>query len=260
MGKCEFCGKEELLPFRCPYCGKYFCIEHRLPENHNCPEAPARTPLGPAYHPHKDPYALTVPKHKKERKEKIIGVIQPYEEHFERKYTHKNHISKTKIFTVCFVILLVITNFLFWKYYYAKALEISRNQGYEAGYAEGFKAGFSATGYSIRDPTFSEALQFLKYDQTDKNQYSKDYTCWNFAADVKNNAFKAGYRCGLVYIEFKHSAHAIVCFNTTDKGLIFVEPQYDKIVKVEIGMDYWTDNGFNVIVADETITYYAIVW
>lgn len=33
---CQKCGKETLLPFRCPYCGGYFCSEHRLPENHEC--------------------------------------------------------------------------------------------------------------------------------------------------------------------------------------------------------------------------------
>lgn len=26
------------MPFKCPYCNQYFCAEHRLPENHNCPE------------------------------------------------------------------------------------------------------------------------------------------------------------------------------------------------------------------------------
>jgi Zn-dependent protease len=26
------------MPFKCPYCGNYFCHEHRLPENHNCPQ------------------------------------------------------------------------------------------------------------------------------------------------------------------------------------------------------------------------------
>lgn len=26
------------MPFKCPYCDQYFCVEHRLPENHNCPE------------------------------------------------------------------------------------------------------------------------------------------------------------------------------------------------------------------------------
>jgi len=41
MTKCAFCGKEiEGLPFRCRYCGQYFCAEHHLPENHNCPLLP----------------------------------------------------------------------------------------------------------------------------------------------------------------------------------------------------------------------------
>jgi len=35
--KCQKCGKEVFLPFRCPYCEGYFCSEHRLPENHECP-------------------------------------------------------------------------------------------------------------------------------------------------------------------------------------------------------------------------------
>lgn len=37
--KCEICGKSDYLPFKCRYCGRYFCIEHRLPENHNCSPA-----------------------------------------------------------------------------------------------------------------------------------------------------------------------------------------------------------------------------
>ncbi len=36
--KCDYCGKDEALPFRCQYCHGSFCPEHRLPENHNCPE------------------------------------------------------------------------------------------------------------------------------------------------------------------------------------------------------------------------------
>ncbi|MEM3579527.1 MAG: AN1-type zinc finger domain-containing protein [Candidatus Bathyarchaeia archaeon] len=45
--RCQKCGKEIFLPFRCPYCGEYFCSEHRLPENHECPRielARARAP------------------------------------------------------------------------------------------------------------------------------------------------------------------------------------------------------------------------
>ena len=33
---CEYCGKEESLPFVCNYCGGIFCADHRLPEAHQC--------------------------------------------------------------------------------------------------------------------------------------------------------------------------------------------------------------------------------
>lgn len=36
--KCQYCNKDAFLPFRCPFCKGYFCAEHRLPENHKCPE------------------------------------------------------------------------------------------------------------------------------------------------------------------------------------------------------------------------------
>ncbi|MHA1297899.1 MAG: AN1-type zinc finger domain-containing protein [Candidatus Helarchaeota archaeon] len=36
MVKCSICGKELYMPFSCKYCGKQFCSEHRLPENHKC--------------------------------------------------------------------------------------------------------------------------------------------------------------------------------------------------------------------------------
>lgn len=35
---CHQCNAEVYIPFRCPYCGNFFCAEHRLPENHNCQE------------------------------------------------------------------------------------------------------------------------------------------------------------------------------------------------------------------------------
>ena len=36
MVKCDMCGAETYMPFRCRYCGGYFCEQHRLPEFHNC--------------------------------------------------------------------------------------------------------------------------------------------------------------------------------------------------------------------------------
>ncbi len=34
--KCDYCGKDEALPFVCNYCGGAFCSDHRLPEAHQC--------------------------------------------------------------------------------------------------------------------------------------------------------------------------------------------------------------------------------
>jgi len=34
--KCDYCGREEPLPFVCNYCGGAFCPDHRLPEAHQC--------------------------------------------------------------------------------------------------------------------------------------------------------------------------------------------------------------------------------
>jgi predicted nucleic acid binding AN1-type Zn finger protein len=39
---CNFCGKEVDLPYQCPYCGLFYCEDHRLPEQHNCLKAPNR--------------------------------------------------------------------------------------------------------------------------------------------------------------------------------------------------------------------------
>jgi hypothetical protein len=92
--------------------------------------------------------------------------------------------------------------------------------------------------YNLGDPTYIEALQFIRSDETDRNQYNQSYRCTNFADDFMNNAFRAGYRCGYVTIEFPEINHVIVCFNTSDNGLIFIEPQSDEIVALATGKPY----------------------
>jgi len=44
MPKCELCGEEVILSFKCNYCGKIFCAKHRLPENHECLNLPKEAP------------------------------------------------------------------------------------------------------------------------------------------------------------------------------------------------------------------------
>jgi len=114
-------------------------------------------------------------------------------------------------------------------------------EGYQLGYDEGYLQGVEdgpESGWYIMDPTYDEAIAFINSDETDENEYTPDYVCYDFTADFNSNAFQMRYRCGFVYIEFTDSAHAIVCFNTTDRGLIYIEPQNDEIVTLTIGQTY----------------------
>jgi hypothetical protein len=36
MTICSLCGKKEVMPFTCKFCGNKYCGDHRLPENHEC--------------------------------------------------------------------------------------------------------------------------------------------------------------------------------------------------------------------------------
>jgi len=139
------------------------------------------------------------------------------------------------------------------------SLENEVIQSYDNGYIQGVEDG-AGRGWNIRDPTYNEAIYFINSDKTDENEYTDDYVCWNFVADFKNNAFNAGYRAGDVYVEFVDSAHGITCFNTTDKGLIFIEPQGDRIVTLTIGEPYWDRNIYEIPDYDDTIVKYAIIW
>jgi uncharacterized protein YlxW (UPF0749 family) len=120
---------------------------------------------------------------------------------------------------------------------YAKGKSEGYQLGYDAGYTQGVEDG-PESGWYIRDPTYDEAIAFINSDKTDENGYTSDYVCYDFTADFNSNAFQTGYRCGFVYIEFSDSAHAITCFNTTDRGIIYIEPQNDEILTLAIGQSY----------------------
>jgi hypothetical protein len=130
--------------------------------------------------------------------------------------------------------------------------------GYQKGIVDGNKTGFNL-GYNIRDPTYQEMLNFIALDKTDENEYSENYTCFHFTADVKGNAFKSGIKCGFVYVEFPDSAHAIVCFNTTNCQLIYIEPQSDDVVTLIIGQPYWDRTKYQPSYND-TVMNFVIIW
>ena len=96
--------------------------------------------------------------------------------------------------------------------------------------------------------------EFIQIDTTDLLSYSDNYVCFDFCHDILENAFDQGYKAGLVYLKFEDAAHTIICFDTTDEGLLFVEPQTDDIVTVQVGSAYEIAEEPNVVQS------FSIVW
>jgi len=112
---------------------------------------------------------------------------------------------------------------------------------------------------SPANPTYSEAQQFVASDKTDSHLYIEgSYTCVNFATDFRNNALRAGYECGYAFVYFpSNQSHVLDCFNTTDRGLVFVEPQWDKFVNITVGKPYQNGN-CTVSVNNNTVLWYYV--
>jgi hypothetical protein len=98
------------------------------------------------------------------------------------------------------------------------------------------------SGSSLQNPTFDQAVRFIASDPTDRHPYiTGEYVCSNFADDFQTNAKKVGFNCGIVTVLSSNlSSHALNCFNTTDKGMIFVEPQTDNLIKLDSNELYYS--------------------
>lgn len=123
-------------------------------------------------------------------------------------------------------------------------------------------------GYVLRDPSYQEMKNFLAQDKTSEREYVEGkYVCVDFAAAVKANAAKEGIRCAYVVIEYRGgTGHTIIAFDTTDQGLVFIEPQFDWEVEPEIGRRYYQcvipPPGYYMTKPryDDTITRIVIIW
>ncbi len=126
---------------------------------------------------------------------------------------------------------------------YEEGYLAGKSDGYEEGVEAGYEEGVSAAlghDYTIIDPTYKQAIKFLKEDETDENKFVEDiYVCSHFARDVCNNAESEGLRCAFIEIRYPDGGHSIIAFNTTDEGLVYFEPQSDEIVKPVVGKWYY---------------------
>ncbi len=126
---------------------------------------------------------------------------------------------------------------------YQEAYSETYIRGYEKGYEIGLETGpvgEVATRVELHNPTYEEMMEFLARDDTDSNDYIKgEYVCRDFAADVNNNAEREGIRTAYVRIRSEGWGHAIVAFQTVDKGLLFIEPMSDTAVRPAVDKTYW---------------------
>jgi len=89
--------------------------------------------------------------------------------------------------------------------------------------------------------TYNQMIDWLQKDNTDAVPYGdNNFTCVDYSAQVKSNAELDNIRCGFMYIwNLDGTAHAIVVFDTIDRGFVYVEPQFDWVIpEPKVGFCY----------------------
>jgi len=145
---------------------------------------------------------------------------------------------------------------------YGEAYDKGFGKGFEVGQETGSKEGV-ATRVELHNPTYSELQEFLARDKTDSNEFiTGEYVCFDFAAELNNNAEANGIRAAYVRIRSKEWAHAVVVFETVDMGLVFIEPQSDRNVELVIGKPYpwWQVGAHSPMGYNDAIVGIQIIW
>ena len=99
--------------------------------------------------------------------------------------------------------------------------------------------GSSSRSITLKNPTFEEVKDFILKDPTSRNEFVfNQYECRHFATEVNNNADTAGLRCAFVLLCFHRGQHAVIAFDTVDRGLVYIEPQTDATIRPEVDGNY----------------------
>jgi hypothetical protein len=115
---------------------------------------------------------------------------------------------------------------------------------------------------NAEDPSFKTLLEFLSEDATENKDYVYPvYTCGDFASHLHDEAEKRGIKCGVVGVKFNTSlkenisvnlksksnypppyssydacrGHAFNAFNTTDRGMVYVDSTGITVEEKEMG-------------------------
>ncbi|NLE08889.1 MAG: hypothetical protein GX631_06510 [Dehalococcoidales bacterium] len=119
---------------------------------------------------------------------------------------------------------------------------------YEPVFAE--TAVGDAGSFVLRNPSFQELKEFILGDTTSRKEFVKSvYECRHFATEVNNNAEVRGIRCAIALICFEEGQHAVVAFETSDRGLVYIEPQTNAVIRPKVGGTYQGDDIKEILIA-----------
>ena len=83
---------------------------------------------------------------------------------------------------------------------------------------------------AYRAVAWKELVRFIEDDHTNWNKYDPDYyVCLDFSTTLVENARKQNIKAWVVLVDYYNEefGHAFVAFETTDLGIVFIEPQGD---------------------------------
>jgi hypothetical protein len=119
-----------------------------------------------------------------------------------------------------------------------------------------FQGADIVSNETATNPTWAQLSDFLLKDKTDRKAYVPGvYMCGDFTRDVHNNAERAGIRAAYVAVELPSGYHSLNAFQTTDRGLVFIDctgleasqsgpSNCDKTVNVKLGESYVPESLF----------------
>jgi hypothetical protein len=78
--------------------------------------------------------------------------------------------------------------------------------------------------HEARNVTRTEVMDFILQDKTDQLIYNDSvFVCIDFAVAVHDNAERRNISAGVVTCSIGGTLHALNVFNTTDRGLVYID-------------------------------------
>jgi hypothetical protein len=90
-----------------------------------------------------------------------------------------------------------------------------------------------------KNPTFEEVKEFVN------SRYIVGFGriyCYHNSFLYLRESLKEGIFASMVILYFPYAGHAVIAFNTSDKGIVYYDPTVHKFVNITLHRDYFSEN------------------